>query len=211
VTPGPSPSRKGALKRTSKRPIALAVAAVLLAAGYYFAGPKGNPFASFQEVPAPAHAQPDSTPPPPGDLPRKNLPVAQQIAADDDEMSRAIEAVKAIVNQPARQVPITGSMNVEQWSDIWFHPGALVPNYAKTDVTKSQELNYSQYEYVTSTLHPGIAFVGSELEFNSMTKYFYTDRTVPKKRLTQAEMLEINRLYRVIAWCQEDLSRLRDQ
>ena len=41
-------------------------------------------------------------------------------------------------------------------------------------------------------------FVAGELEFNAMTKYFYTDRTVPKKRLSKAEMVEINGLYRII-------------
>jgi len=41
-------------------------------------------------------------------------------------------------------------------------------------------------------------FIGDELEFNSMTKYFYTDRTLPKKRLSDAEMNEINDLYRAI-------------
>lgn len=41
-------------------------------------------------------------------------------------------------------------------------------------------------------------FIGSELEFNKMTKYFYVDRTLPKKRLSDAEMVEINSLYRVI-------------
>ena len=39
---------------------------------------------------------------------------------------------------------------------------------------------------------------GKELEFNSMTKYFYVDRTQPKKKLTEEEMLEINKLYRLI-------------
>jgi hypothetical protein len=42
-------------------------------------------------------------------------------------------------------------------------------------------------------------FRGRDLEFNAMTKHFYTDRSVPKKRLTEEQMVEINRLYRVIA------------
>ncbi|HTL99312.1 MAG TPA: hypothetical protein VL181_10960, partial [Holophagaceae bacterium] len=33
---------------------------------------------------------------------------------------------------------------------------------------------------------------------NPMTKWAYTDRTLPKKRLTDAEMMEVNRLYRII-------------
>ena len=38
-----------------------------------------------------------------------------------------------------------------------------------------------------------------------MTKYFYEDRSLPKKKLTGEEMLEINRLYRVIGRCKEQL------
>jgi len=58
---------------------------------------------------------------------------------------------------------------------------------------------------VTSDVNPGVVFVGPELEFNSMTKYFYVDRSLPKKKLTEAEMLEINRLYRIIGTCEEKL------
>jgi hypothetical protein len=41
-----------------------------------------------------------------------------------------------------------------------------------------------------------------------MTKYFYIDRSLPKKKLTEAEMLEINKLYRVIGACEEQLLEL---
>jgi len=44
----------------------------------------------------------------------------------------------------------------------------------------TQELMYTGH--VSSDLNPSEMFIGSELEFNSMTKYFYTDRTLPKKR-----------------------------
>jgi hypothetical protein len=50
-----------------------------------------------------------------------------------------------------------------------------------------------------------VVFVGSEIEFNSMTKYFYVDRSLPKKKLTEAEMVEINDLYRVIGKCEDKL------
>ena len=42
-----------------------------------------------------------------------------------------------------------------------------------------------------------------------MTKYFYTDRSVPKKKLTETEMLEINRLYRIIGRCEQQLVQLQ--
>jgi len=43
-----------------------------------------------------------------------------------------------------------------------------------------------------------------------MTKYFFTDRLVPKKRLTEAEMLEINRLYRIIGHGERQLDELQN-
>ena len=66
---------------------------------------------------------------------------------------------------------------------------------------------YARHEYVTSNLNPGVDFVGAELEFNSMTKFFYSDRSVPKKKLAESEMLEINRLYRIIGQCEQQLNR----
>ena len=42
-----------------------------------------------------------------------------------------------------------------------------------------------------------------------MTKYFYTDRSRPKKRLGPDEMDEINRLYRIIGARQQELARRR--
>jgi len=83
----------------------------------------------------------------------------------------------------------------------WFDPGAAEPYFDAVDVRTTQMFIYDQYKYVTSDLNPGVVFISNDLEFNPMTKYFYTDRTVPKKRLTEDEMLEINRLYRVIASC----------
>jgi hypothetical protein len=154
----------------------------------------------------PAIAQ---TTPEPTSTAAKMLTNSEQIASDRDEMNRAIERVKQIVNQPALSVPIKEGMNVTWWSDTWFHPGATVPDYGKVDITKSQEFPYSKCEYVASKLHPDTAFLAADLEFNSMTKYFYTDRSVPKKRLTRSEMAEINRLYRVIARCEADLEHFR--
>jgi len=59
-------------------------------------------------------------------------------------------------------------------------------------------------------LNPGLYFIGSQLEFNANTKYFYKNRTVPKKKLTQAEMLEINRLYRIIGKCEQEINRIKN-
>jgi hypothetical protein len=112
------------------------------------------------------------------------------------DAERADQKVIALVNQPVTHLPRTGPVSV--FSPGWFHPGAITPDFDNVDVRATQEFPYDRYEHVTSDLNPGEMFIGSELEFNSMTKYFYADRTLPKKRLSEAEMTEINGLYRVI-------------
>lgn len=123
------------------------------------------------------------------------------------ELADAITKVKGIVNQPVTSLPRTPDMAVSTYSPGWFHPGALRPDFNTVDVRATQELNYARNEYVTSDLNPDVVFLGNELEFNSMTKYFYTDRSVPKKKLTEEEMLEINRLYRIIGQDEHRLGR----
>lgn len=114
----------------------------------------------------------------------------------DDAVARA----KAIINQPVTQLRETHEMESQTgyYNEGWFHPGAIKPNFQTVDIRKTREANYAKFKYVTSNLNPGVVFLGSELEFNSMTKYFYVDRSLPKKKLSETEMLEINRLYRII-------------
>ncbi len=61
--------------------------------------------------------------------------------------------------------------------------------------------------YVTSDLNPSEMFLGDELEFNAVTKYFYIDRALPKKRLSEDEMLEVNNIYRSIAQSDQAMGR----
>lgn len=131
-----------------------------------------------------------------------------QIAALKAEKNDAIFRVEHIVNQPVTRLKRTPDMHVAFYSPGWFHPGATTPDFGNVDVRKTQQLDYDGDQYVTSDLNPGIVFIGHELEFNPMTKYFYTDRSVPKKKLTEAEMLEINRLYRIIGRCNLQLAQL---
>jgi len=126
-------------------------------------------------------------------------------------MDEATARVKAIINQPVRQLPRTADMEVREFSQGWFHPGATKPDFKTVDVRTTQDTKNYDKPYVTSDLNPGVVFVGFEIEFNSMTKYFYTDRSLPKKRLTEAEMLEINRLYRIIGTCEEKLQPFSEQ
>lgn len=108
----------------------------------------------------------------------------------------AEEQVRKIVNGPITHLPRTDEATV--FSPGWFHPGATIPDYDNVDVRASQDLSYKNSRYVTSDLNPSEMFIGKELEFNPNTKYYYTDRNFPKKRLTDDEMEEINRLYRII-------------
>jgi hypothetical protein len=123
-------------------------------------------------------------------------------AVMDDAVTRA----KAIINQPVRQVAVTPGMDVSLSSPGWFHDGAPKPDFKTVDVRTTRQALYDQKPYVTSDLNPGIAFIGTEIEFNPNTKYFYVDRTLPKKKLTEAEMVEVNRLYRIIGACEDKLA-----
>jgi len=118
------------------------------------------------------------------------------IAALNAETAEATQRVIAIVNQPVTHLPLAGP--VDLFSPGWFHPGATEPDFNNVDIRTTQEFPYRGSTYVSSDANPSEMFVGSELEFNSMTKYFYVDRTLPKKRLSESEMLEINALYRTI-------------
>jgi len=126
------------------------------------------------------------------------------------EMADAMQKVRTIVNQPVTAVRRTQQMRVSIFSPGWFHEGATKPDFNTVDVRPTQETSsYSKAPYVTSDLNPGLAFVSNQLEFNPMTKYFYTNYSLPKKRLTEAEMVEINRLYRIIGKCEHELASLQ--
>ena len=132
-----------------------------------------------------------------------------QIAAIKARKNDAIFRVQDIVNQPVTRLKRTPDMHVSEYP-YWFHQGATTPNFDTVDVRTTQEMQYDGFQYVSSDLNPGVVFVGHELEFNPMTKYFITDRSVPKKKLTEAEMEEINRLYRIIGHCDQQLDDLLD-
>jgi hypothetical protein len=137
-------------------------------------------------------------------------PVMAPASADPAQLQATLDAtmdqVRAIVNQPVAQLTATPDMDVSIYQPGWFHPGAITPDFNNVDIRPTQDLNYGNHQYVSSDINPGICFRGSDVEFNSMTKFFYTDRSLPKKKLTEDEMQEINRLYRVIGDCQEKLA-----
>jgi hypothetical protein len=112
------------------------------------------------------------------------------------------------VDQPVKAYAKSENTPAAVYSPGWFHPGASTPDFDTVDIRKSQDLNYASHTYVTSDLNPGVVFLGRDLEFNSMTKLFYVDRSLPKHRLSEAEMVEINQLYRTIGHCRHEIARL---
>ncbi|HWF18257.1 MAG TPA: hypothetical protein VG754_03275 [Verrucomicrobiae bacterium] len=133
----------------------------------------------------------------------------EKLATVKLEMTNAINRVCEIVNRPVKAYVRQGDIDVSIYSPGWFHPGASKPDFNTVDVRQTQELPYAAHKFVSSDLNPGIVFLGQDLEFNSMTKYFYTNRTVPKRKLTDAEMQEINRLYRVIGKCEQQILEIK--
>jgi hypothetical protein len=134
---------------------------------------------------------------------------ADPIAALELERTNAWQGVLQIVNQPVKAYARTPDYSVSIYSPGWFHEGATKPDFNTVDVRKSQELPYASHQYVSSDLNPRVMFMGRDLEFNSMTKFFYTDRSLPKHKLTEAEMLEVNRLYRIIGHSESEITRLQ--
>ncbi len=134
---------------------------------------------------------------------------ADQIVALQAEVDKVEKQVKTIVNQPVTHLPRSSWAAVQVFSPGWFHAGSTKPDYAKVDVRTTQEFPYTRFEHVSSKLNPHEMFVGSELEFNKNTKYYYTDLNLPKKKLTEAEMVEINRLYRIIGQDTSEITRLQ--
>jgi hypothetical protein len=122
------------------------------------------------------------------------------------EMDSAIHQVEKIVNQTVPAYRRAPGMHWSEFHPGWFHEGANKPDFNHIDVRTTRETSgYEQHEYCTSDLNPGLVWKGTDLEFNASTKYFYTNRTFPKKKLTEAEMVEINRLYRIIGKCEQQL------
>lgn len=133
---------------------------------------------------------------------------AEQLAALELERTNAWQRVLEIVNQPVHAFVRPPHYPVSVYPG-WFHAGATKPDFNTVDVRQSQELVYTNRQYVTSDLNPGMMFLGRELEFNGMTKFFYTNRSLPKHKLSEAEMIEINQLYRIIGRCDGEIDRLQ--
>jgi len=131
-------------------------------------------------------------------------------ASMDAQWDDTVARVKKIVNQPVRAMTRTPDMRVGNFA-YWAGSDRPKPNFNTVDVRESQNCQFfTDSPYATCDLHPGVVYFGSELEFNEMTKYFYIDLTIPKKKLTEPEMLEINRLYRILGRIESDRPKLDD-
>ncbi len=129
-----------------------------------------------------------------------------KLAALQKEMRDAVAKVEYIINQPAATTQRGAQMRVWEY-EYWFHPGATKPDFNTIDVRNTQGAQYDGEDYVCLKSQPNTVWVGHDLEFNPMTKFFYLDRSIPKKKLTNEEMVEINRLYRIIGRCDKELSK----
>lgn len=142
---------------------------------------------------------------------RAQTPVVSKpdsLAALELESTNAWQRVLEIVNRPVTAYRRAPGMSVATSKEGWFHEGAFKPDFNTVDVRQSQEFPYANTRYITSDLNPGIVFPGPELEFNAALKIFYTNRSLPKRRLTEAEMVEINNLYRVIGRYEDKIAQL---
>lgn len=131
-----------------------------------------------------------------------------QVAALQLQLTNAWHQVETIVNQLVPAYQREQGYDVSVYIGGWFHPGAMTPDFNTIDVRTTRELPYADHTWVSSDITPNMMFHGSDLEFNSMTKLFYTNRSLPKKKLSEAEMEQINALYRTIGHCQTEIAKL---
>lgn len=132
-----------------------------------------------------------------------------QLAALELERTNAWQEVIKIVNRPVAAYARNPQFKVSIYSPGWFHEGANKPDFNTADVRQTQDLSFAKRKYVSSDLNPNLMFQGQDLEFNSATKYFYVDRSLPKRKLSEAEMLRINELYRIIGRCEHEMRQLQ--
>jgi hypothetical protein len=108
------------------------------------------------------------------------------------ELQTVTQQIQAIVNQ----TPTTRPDKIGGTIWIGFHDGAIKP---KLKFITLEQLKAGREFYTADTAWmqgaPNVFYVAREIEFNPMTKYFYTDRTKAKKRLSEAEYDQLLPLY----------------
>ncbi len=126
--------------------------------------------------------------------------LATETPATRAAMAAAVQRIRIIVNQvpPAVAKPA----GAESWN-YGFHPGAAKPDFDHTDIVSGRE--FWPHDYIDMQGNPDVYYRGADCEFNSQTKFFYSNRDLPKKRLSDAEYQELVRLYRFVGKCQREL------
>ncbi|HZZ19510.1 MAG TPA: hypothetical protein VFE25_09080 [Opitutaceae bacterium] len=116
------------------------------------------------------------------------------------KLSLALARAREIINQPVDSVPMTPEIRSKAavYQQGWVHDGAEIPHFIDAHIEASQEPVAAQYYWVTCNLTPGLAFRSQDREFNAQTKFFYMDRSLPKKRLSAGEMAELDVVYHKI-------------
>ena len=110
------------------------------------------------------------------------------------EFDRTTRQVQAIVNQTPPVVPKTAGAESYHYG---YHPGAEKPDYDAADSLQSKRELWKG-EFVNMDDAPGVFYRSSECEFNPQTKFFYLNRSLPKKKLSDAEYHELTRLYHLL-------------
>ena len=121
--------------------------------------------------------------------------IQAQGTAARNEMDTAMGQVRGIVNQTPPVVPKPPRGAQVKIYD--YHPGALTPDFAHADLYSTRELWAG--DFVCMETAQNVYYRSADCEFNPQTKFFFTARNVPKKKLTDGEIAEIVRLYRIIA------------
>ena len=116
---------------------------------------------------------------------------AKTARADFDKTTHQIQG---IVNQVP---PVVASVPAgAETYHYGYHPGASKPDFNTENLQGTRELWKGQY--VNMDEAPGVFYRSADCEFNPQTKYFYTSRNVPKKRLSDGEYKELTRLYHLL-------------
>ena len=110
------------------------------------------------------------------------------------DFDKTTHQVQGIVNQtPPVVTKPPGATEVYGYG---YHPGANRPDYNANNLQSTRELWKGEYVYINEV--PGVYYRSADCEFNPQTKYFFTSRNVPKKRLSDAEYQELTRLYHLL-------------
>ncbi len=125
-------------------------------------------------------------------------------AAARGEFDKTTRKVQAIVNQTPPIVPKPADdAEVYHYS---YHPGANAPDYDAENLLATREIWKGEYAYIEGV--PNVYYRSAECEFNPQTKYFYTSRTVPKKKLSDAEYGELTRLFHLLGQQQKAMANV---